>query len=107
MVPYRTVQLLVFTSLVSIIFFSKETQLNVIMEYHNTDIIDIPIPSETSELIQIPKGVESIPECHYEDRDHLELIHIPNTVQKIGDYAFRGCSSLQMVYIPEGVQNWS
>ena len=40
------------------------------MEYHNTDTIDIPIPSETSEtseLIRIPEGVESIPEHHYED----------------------------------------
>ena len=74
------------------------------MEYHNNDIIDIPIPSVTSELIQIPEGVESMPEHHYEDYDRLELICIPNTVQKIGEYAFRGCSSLQMVYIPEGVQ---
>ena len=71
------------------------------MEYHYTDTIDIPIPSETSELIQIPEGVESIPEHHYEDCDRLELIRIPNTVQKIGDYAFRCCSSLQIVYIPE------
>ena len=52
------------------------------MEYHNTDTIDIPIPSETSKLIQIPEGVESIPEHHYEDCDRLELICIPNTVQK-------------------------
>ena len=61
-------------------FFAQEIQLNVIMEYHNTDTIDIPIPSETSELIQIPEGVESIPECHYEDCDQLDLIHIPNTM---------------------------
>ena len=63
------------------------------MEYHNTDTIDIPIPSESSELIRIPEGVESIPEHHYDDCDQFELICIPNTVQKFGDYAFRGCSS--------------
>ena len=85
MVPYGTIQLLVFSSLVSIILFPKEIQSNVIMEYHNTDTIDIPIPSETSELIQIPKSVESIPEHHYEDCDRLELIHIPNTLPKIGE----------------------
>ena len=77
------------------------------MEYQNTDTVAIPIPSETSTLIQIPEGVDSIPEHHYEGCDRLELIRIPNTIQEIGDYAFRGCSSLQMVYIPEGVQNWS
>ena len=53
------------------------------MEYHNTNTIDIPIPSETSELIRIPKGVDSIPEHHYGDCDCLELIRIPNTVQKL------------------------
>ena len=42
------------------------------MEYHNTDTVAIPIPSETSELIQIPKGVDSIPEHHYEGCDRLE-----------------------------------
>ena len=104
MFRYRTIELLVCSSLVSIIFFPKEIQSNAIMEYHYTDTIEIPIPSETSELIQIPEGVESIPEHHYEDCDRLELIRIPNTVQKIGDYAFRCCSSLQIVYIPEGVQ---
>ena len=31
--------------------------------------IDIPMTSETSELIQISEGVESIPERHYEDCD--------------------------------------
>ena len=64
------------------------------MLFRSTDTIDIPIPSETSELIQIPEGVETIPEHHHEDCDCLELIRIPNTIQKIGDYAFRGCSSL-------------
>ena len=73
------------------------------MEFHNTNTVDIPIPSRTSDVIRIPQGVESIPNRHYEGCDQLELVCIPKTVRRIGDYAFKGCSSLKMVYIPEGV----
>ena len=73
------------------------------MEFCNDYTIVIPPPSRKSNKIIIPKGVKTIPQCHYEDCDQLQFIYIPDSVEHIGDYAFKGCTNLKMVYIPEGV----
>ena len=69
------------------------------MEFHDT----VPIYNTTRKFIEIPEGISSIPEYHFQDYIELSYIKFPSTIRHIGNCAFNGCISLRMVYFPCGL----
>lgn len=58
--------------------------------------------NKTIEEINIPEGVEEIPENAFKDSS-ISQVTLPMTLRTIGSNAFAGCEKLQFVIIPDSV----
>lgn len=54
--------------------------------------------------VEVPVGVQVIPQSFFEGCTNLETVVLPSTIEEIGNYAFSGCTSLSSINIPNGIE---
>lgn len=60
--------------------------------------------------IEIPEGVEVIPNQFFQGWENLKTVKLPSTLKVIGDLAFKGCRGMTSINLPEGLEfmgNWA
>lgn len=63
----------------------------------------IGFPKGVSGEVNIPEGIESIPDDTFRDRLKIEHVNLPKTIKEIGNYAFAR-SGIKSITIPNSVQ---
>lgn len=54
--------------------------------------------------IRIPKNIDTIPACTYQECSNLIKVIIPDHIRVIGEWSFSSCENLEEVSIPDGVK---
>jgi hypothetical protein len=61
------------------------------------------IPGQTSDCVNIPKGVVEISEGAFLRNKLLRRVNLPDTLKTIGKFAFEECLQLETINLPEGL----
>ena len=84
-------------------YYNYSDRLNVIYGFSPSDMSYWDSVDRSEEIIEIPYGVECIPENAFANRVGLREIQIPGSVKTIRRNAFKNCSNLQKVTLEEGI----
>jgi hypothetical protein len=66
-------------------------------------ILIYAIPCQTSECVDVPKGVVEISEGAFLRNKTIRQVTLPDTLKTIGKYAFEGCLQFDTIYLQEGL----